>query len=109
MPATVNKLRLIADYQLFSESEGHGWMTQTLTEARDQGLICDFQVTGSYPGAFGIQLVTFTVDVPLGQGLFTEDLTYDEARVVAGTFLNEHVVHDSDVSLRWLSPLPQET
>lgn len=98
-------IRFVAEYQLFSDSEGRQWMHDLLWEARYAGTIQDFEVTGSYPGLGGLQLVTFTVDVPLAEGTrWDPSLGYDEAKAEAKTLLRE-IVGESDVEVRWVSPI----
>lgn len=100
---TPTVIRVVAECQLFSDSEGTAWMTETLNEAMNNGTpdaISAFTVTGCHPGRFGIQLVTFTVDVPLSHFGF---VSFDTAKVTATTLLNR-IVGDTDVQVRWLEP-----
>lgn len=96
---SATSVRVVADYQLMSDSVGHDWMAATLQEAEDRGQIAGYTVLGSWPGAYGIQHVAFTVDMQVPAG------TYEQAREAAEGLLNGPVIPDSDVIVRWLSPL----
>lgn len=98
-------LRIVGEYQMFGDMEGNAWAHLVLGEARDRGLIQDYAVNGAYPGVFGIVLVCFTVDVPI-EGAFSADNSYDEHKKAASDLLNGPVIYDSDVEVRWLSPVP---
>jgi len=104
-PEHAASIRFVADYQLFGDVEGRAWMVETLDRARQAGQIAAFEVTGSHPGPYGIQLVTFTVDVPLAEdSKWPPSLGYDEAKERAEGLLSE-IVGDSDIEVRWASPL----
>ena len=103
---TTPRVRIVANYQLMSDDEGRMWMTETLREARERGDITDFEVIGSWPGVYGIQLVVFTVDVTLDGGRFKPEYTYDKTKEVASDLLNGPVVPDSDVEVMFISPNP---
>ena len=102
------RVRLIADYQMFGDNEGMPWMEQVLANGVAQGDLADFNVTGSHVGAYGIQFITFTVDVDLDGKRFKEDDTYETTAKVGIELLNE-IIHDSDVEIRWVSPLGSRT
>lgn len=104
--ATLTGLRIVADYQLFSDTEGVEWATRVLKEAQNRQLIDGFKVTDSHPGSYGIQFVRFTVDVPLTKdGTFQPDMSHDKLQAAAEAMLNMQIVHDNDVEVRWLSPI----
>lgn len=97
-------LRIVAEYQLMSERNGHEWMTDALNSAKKSNLVDDFAITGVHVGNHGLQLITFTVDVALrDDGLFNPDMEYDVALEAAEVLLNA-IVHDTDVNVRWISP-----
>lgn len=100
---TAAGVRLVAEYQLFSDHPGRDWMNQTLYQAIESGDIAAYNVAGCYPGPFGIQLVMFTVDVLFGDR-FTTDMGYAQASGVGTALLNE-IIGDSDVQVRWVSPI----
>jgi hypothetical protein len=100
---TITAVRFVADHQLMSDSEGGAWMTHALTVAKERGDIVGFDVTGSHRGAYGLQFVTFTFDVAFSERL-PEGVDYPEAREIATALANE-IVGDSDVEVRWASPI----
>lgn len=99
-------VRIAADYQLMSDDPGEQWMTGTLEHAKQIGLIANFKVTGSYVGEWGLQYVTFSVDIPLRENTsFPPNMSYDQCKELADNLLNGPVVPDSDVQVRWVSPI----
>lgn len=100
---TVTTVRLVATYQLFGDCEGDEWMNEALALGVENGDLKAFDVTGSHPGPFGIQLVTFTVDVGLGER-FKPEHSYEETKEV-GTALLNTIIGDSDVEVLWVSPV----
>lgn len=97
-------LRIIADYQLMSDSDAATWADEMLKDAVNAGKIVSYVVTGAHQGVLGLALITFTVDVPFtDDGPFNLHMTQREAKHAAADLLNE-ILHDSDVDLRWISP-----
>lgn len=96
-------VRLIADYQMMGDHDGRTWADIVLGHAKSEGQILDYSVTGSFPGPYGVELVTFTVDVAAPGPVFPPHTTYEDARPIAEAFLNA-LVGDSDVDLRFMAP-----
>ena len=108
MTMTNTHLRIIADYQLFSDMEGVKWAKGTLAHAQNHRIIDGFEVTDSHTGRHGLQFVRFWVDVPLGAdgvGDFHVGMSWDESHLAAEALLNMRVIHDTDVQVRWLAPV----
>lgn len=93
-------VHVVAEHQLFSESEGWLWMNQMLEEAVDAGKIQTGKVLDSSYGPFGLQLVLFSVD------LFIPACNQAGAKKYVRKLLNK-VVGDTDVNVRWISPLAE--
>lgn len=97
-------VRLLADYQMMGDEDGWLWAEQVLGQAKERGDITGFRVLSSLTGAFGIQCITFTVDVGFTHP-FTREMDWPMFKAVAGDFLNARIIGDTDVSLRFVSPL----
>lgn len=91
-------VRAVAEYQLFTDDEGYNWMFETLQQAQAATRIQSFVVLSSERGVFGLQLVTFTVDLYLGAET-AKGIKRDVRKL-----LNE-LIGDTDVNVRWIAPL----
>lgn len=89
----------VAEYQLLSDMEGKSWAYGVLDEAKHAKKIQDYSVIDSFPGAFGLQLVIFTVVVPASDLNWVDD--NETIKENARKLLNE-IVGDTDVELRWI-------
>lgn len=92
-------IRYTAEYQLMSDYMGYEWANLTLVRAKINQEIEDFRVLSSEYGPWGLQLVTFTVDVNV-----PGEITYEDAKDYGEHLLNR-IVGDSDVSVRWVTHL----
>lgn len=105
MTETNKALRIVADYQLMSDSEPRQWMIDTLEHAQRQGLIENFEILGVYPLRY-VEDIFFTVDVPIeATGTFNVAMDWDQAKEAATNLLNGPVIPDSDVRVHAVSPL----
>lgn len=95
------RVRVVAEQQFFSDSEGRAWMTQALQAGKENGDLLAFGVTEVYAGGiFELQLIQFWVE------LDTITVDYNAMRDEATDLLNE-IIGDSDVNVRFLCS-PQE-
>jgi len=106
-------LRLVAEYQVFGDTHGKEFMDAVLGAAVESGAITAYHVTGSFVSFFGIQLVTFTVDLNEHHSASIEEICKTAAsEAVAqatgyGEDLLNRIIGDSDVSVRaitWDNP-----
>lgn len=101
----VTSVRVVAEYQLMSDEPGRTWMREVLGYAQLGGHITGSRVSGCYPGRFGLQLVTFHVDLSIGvDQAIKPDMSRDQAKAAATALLNQ-IVGDSDVEVRWLATI----
>lgn len=94
--------RFVADYELFGDVDAAEWMTAVLQKEKDELSIHDFKVLNSTSGAFGIQFVTFIVDMDAPESVLR---TNDEAAAYGVEILNR-MIGDTDVSVRWVGAVP---
>lgn len=90
--------RASAEYQMMGDFEGTGWAHHVFSIAVAEGKISDYNVLASNIGTFGLQLVQFTVDVPIAK---LEGYSVERAKEWFTDRLNE-IVGDSDVEVRWV-------
>lgn len=98
-------VQVVADYQMMGDMDGREWAHLVLGDAQRTGKILNYEVLHSLTTAYGIQVVTFTVD--FGTDDF-ENLDYKQAKVLASQRLNGEVIHDSDVSVRAIGTVNQD-
>jgi hypothetical protein len=103
--------RFVCEYQLMSDWEGTYWLSEqwraakslhghdTLNEVASSDATLD--ITGCHAGVWGLQLLTFTVTVPLNSVNLPHDR--EEAGDWCLALLERYVIPDSDVECRWVS------
>lgn len=98
-------VKFLAEYQMMGDMEGKDFMTLQLSSemAREEdSRLSAFTVLDSIGGTWGIQLIVFTVDVPVRIFENESIKSRDDAKDYVQGFLNE-IVGDSDVEVRWVS------
>jgi hypothetical protein len=86
--------RVVAAYPLYGEDvDATEWMQARLEEAKVLEAIADFKVLDSTTGTFGLQYVTFTVDIKVDAGN-----TFEDVKAIGESILNA-TVFDSDVQV----------
>lgn len=98
-------VRFLAEYQMMGDLTGHEFMTQALNAEmakEEDSRLSAFKVLESLPGTWGIQLIVFTVDVPIRHFEQEGIKSRDDAKDLVQGWLNE-IVGDSDVEVRWVA------
>lgn len=88
-------VRAVCDYQLFGDVIGVPWMAERLNDARDEGKIEGFDVFDAVRGVWGIQFVTFTVDLKI------KPAQLEDAKELIAVKLMP-IIGDSDIEVRWV-------
>lgn len=96
--------RAMVEYQMMGDFEGVGWAHYVLGIAVAEGHITDYNVLACGTEDWGLQIVQFTVDVPITK---VEGMQREEAKDWFTTLANE-IVGDSDCEVRWVGPVVQE-
>lgn len=107
---TTVPLRLVAEYIVFGDSHGRAFMDAVLGgRVAVKGDITKYEVTGSYVTWFGMQLVTFTVDLSehhsakIAEIVLAADREASTRAKEYGEGLLNEIIGDSDVSVRAIS------
>lgn len=94
-------LRLVCDYQMYGDMPGLKWGEHVFSQHKEQGRIEDYNILSSVTGSFGIQFVTFTVDIRVESAKMKS--------AVIGEWLYDRMtgqvcelVGDTDVDVRWI-------
>lgn len=113
MTQIITGLRVVAEYQRMGDGDSAVWMEEILDQAMRRDEISNFKVLGSYTGDWGLDLVIFTVDFDFGDDpevsafTKTERLTSDIVKSRATDYLDA-TIGDTDVDVRWVSPITVE-
>lgn len=99
---TARIVRFVATYQMFGDMTGLDWAELILGKAKTDGRIVDFRALDATVGAFGIELITFTVDAEITPEL---DKDRDAAKEYATDLLTS-IIGDSDVDVLWAGAVP---
>lgn len=100
----IQPARFVAEYQMFGDMEGLEWGNLIFNQAKQSNQVLDFEILSSVTGTFGIQLITFTVDLstPVSEFRDTQEAMDWAQSILCG------IVNDSDVEVRWVGAVPQE-
>lgn len=92
-------VRIFADWQVWGDGNAEVLVTEYLSDAADRDQIDAFKIlVHSDGGPFGLQYVCFTVDTNFN---FNQMMKPKKA---SRKILNA-IVHDTDVSIRWIKAL----
>lgn len=98
----LDTVTLVADQQVMSDEYAGTLWAGNLDRAKANGDIRDYRILGSWEGAFGLQHVAFTVDVPLDGRRFWPSYGHTEIQDAGQDLLCE-IAGDSDVFVRWVT------
>lgn len=97
--SNVVPVRIMAAYPLFGDVDGKAWMHEILKQDQSNRLISAYSVGPvGVSAATGVQTVDFSVTAEM-------DVSGNKAEIKrrAATFLNEIILHDSDVIVHSVS------
>ena len=91
-------VRAVIEYQMMGDLPGWEWALLVLEHAKGKGIIDAYQVQGVHKSVMGLEVIDFTVDVPIAP---YATLAADRAREAIHP-VAEQIVGEDDVTVRYV-------